>query len=75
MSAVAPSELSLRELSRLDGVPIGTLRTWREDYDDFPSPTRRVGNTDLFPLGEYRHFRRRHPTLGLGRGGHKRKAE
>jgi len=74
MSAVAPSELDLRGWADLRGYSLGTVRGWRADFDDFPRPSRRSGTSDQYFVADLDRWKRKHPTLGLGRGGHKRKA-
>ena len=73
MSPVPPTELSLREWAERNGYALGTVRGWREDYPEFPEPSRRVGNTDLYFAAQLDRWKKAHPSLGLGPGGHKRK--
>lgn len=73
MSHMPPRDMDLREWSEAIGVPVWTVRGWT-DMDDFPTPSRVVGRIRFYLERDLNAFRKRHPTLGLGRGGWKKKA-
>jgi hypothetical protein len=84
MSHMAPRDIELSEWAKsvpvlIDGrwerveVPIWTVRGWARMHHDFPEETRSAGNTRLWPPAVLDKWKRQHPTLGLGRGGHNRK--
>jgi predicted DNA-binding transcriptional regulator AlpA len=72
MSHMPPNDIALRDWAESIGVPIWTIRGWVK-MPDFPAPARTVGNARLWDQRDLDRWKRKHPTLGLGRGGHKRK--
>jgi predicted DNA-binding transcriptional regulator AlpA len=72
MSHMPKQDIALSEWALFIGVPIWTVRGWVK-LPDFPPPARTVGNARLWDQRDLDRWKKRHPTLGLGRGGHMRK--
>jgi len=69
-----PQDIALRDWAESIDVPLWTVRGWVK-LPDFPTPQRTVGNTRLYNPADLDRWKKRHPTLGLGRGGHSRKPD
>lgn len=72
MSHMPPRDMDLREWSETIGVPLWTVRGW-VTLADFPAPVRYVGTVRVYLKRDLDSFLRRHPTLGRGRGGWKKR--
>ena len=83
MSDMPPQDIELSEWAKavpvlLDGkwvrvsVPIWTVRGWVK-MPDFPPEKRWIGNARMWRPSDLDRWKKAHPTLGLGRGGHKRR--
>jgi hypothetical protein len=71
-------KVTLKEWAESRGYDLDTVKGWRKRLElEFPTAVewRGGGPTPYWWDADLDRWKKGHPTLGLGRGGHKRKAE